>query len=143
MKDETKIILPEEIFELSTGEKVTISPLSFADLILHSDLVVSLISKIEELKDLLKDADDKTALKVMFRGAAEEVLELMTIVLGKPREWFSTIKYSDGLGIFAVIYEQNADELSKKNLTRLLGSMFSQSRISSSSSSLADTSKAK
>jgi len=130
MNKETKIMFPDEKIKLSTGETIRIKPLSFADLILNAELVATVMLKVAELKEKFDGADKAQALKIFFREAAGDALDIMAVVTGKPREWFSTIRYDEGLAIFAIICEQNIDESAKKNLKRA-GALITPSQIPS------------
>lgn len=134
--DELKVLFPEEIYILQSGEQVTVRPVPFGRLRVFSEAVASLMLKLSGLGLELKDVDDW---KVLFDAAFEETLKVMGLVLEKPREWFDTITISDGIGLLTMIVEQNLNESAKKNITGLIEKVTSLLQTSSRSSSVPGT----
>lgn len=113
-----KELLPGELYTLSNREQVLIKPVPFGRLSLFSEAVASLIGKLMEGGIKLEGIEDW---KILFDTAFEETLNIMALVLDKPREWFDTISISDGLGILNIVIEQNFSDDIKKNLKTLIG----------------------
>lgn len=116
--DDLKTLLPGEQYTLSNGETVIVSPVPFGKLRMFSDAVAKLFQKLSETGLKIDSIDDW---KVIFDVAFEEILNIMSIVLDRPREWFDTIDLADGLGLLDIIIEQNFNDRAKKNLKRFLG----------------------
>jgi hypothetical protein len=144
MDDELKKLLPGESYPLPNGETVMIRPVPFGKLRVFSEAVASFFEKLQgrgqdKGQDKVLKLESVQDYKTLFDTAAEEVLGIMALVLDKPREWFDTIDIPDGLGILAVIVEQNLNERAKKNLQLLLGKFSSLSQTASRPSSSTDT----
>lgn len=136
MTDEMKILFPEEVYKLESGEQVFVRPVPFGKLKVFSEAVASLTLKLSGLGLDIKNVDDW---KVLFDVAFEETLNVMGIVLEKPREWFDMITISDGIGLLAIIVEQNLNEGAKKNIHTLIEKVTLLLQTSSSSSSAPGT----
>lgn len=130
--DELKTLLPGEPFTLSNGETIIVSPVPFGKLRMFSDAVAKLFQKLSETGLKIDSIEDW---RVIFDVAFEETLNIMSLVLDRPRQWFDTIDLADGLGLLSIIIEQNFNERAKKNLKRILervsGLLQIQSRPSS------------
>lgn len=130
--DELKTLLPGKSFTLTTGETIIVSPVPFGKLRIFSEAVAALLKRLSESGMKIESIDDW---RVIFDIAFEEAIKIMSLVLGKPREWFDSISLADGLGIINIIIEQNFNENTKKNLKGLVEKLNSllqtQSRPSS------------
>ncbi|NOZ68027.1 MAG: hypothetical protein GXP46_01960 [Deferribacteres bacterium] len=136
MSDELKVLLPDEMYILETGEQVTVRPVPFGKLNIFSEAVASLMLKISDLGLELRDIKNW---KTLFDVAFEEMLNIMGLVLEKPREWFDTISINDGIGLLAIIVEQNFREETKKNILKVVEKLSSTWQTSSRYSSRQDT----
>jgi len=111
MEDELKTLLPEEIYTLESGEQVVVRPVPFGKIRIFSEALSRLFLRFEKADLSLEDV---SGFSELFEVATEEVIGIMGIVLDKPREWFDRISISDGLGLLALIVEQNLTEEAKK-----------------------------
>lgn len=117
MNQELKRIFPEEIYKLSTGEEVSVSPVPFGKLARFGEALASLLTKIGALNVSL---DDPQAVGKVFGVAFDEIISIMALVLNKDKEWFNRITVEDGIGLLTVILAQNFNESTKKKLDLLL-----------------------
>lgn len=135
-KDEVKILLPGEDVTLSTGEKVTVSPVPFGKLGAFTSAVASLFIKLQAQKI---DITDLSNLNGLLKVATEETMAIMGLVLGKDRQWFDRITIADGAALLNLIVKQNISDDSKKNIIELAGTISTLFQTASSTSSGAGT----
>jgi hypothetical protein len=131
---ELKKLLPGEKYTTVSGEKIIVSPIPFGKTIDYVDAISAIMQRITgsglNVATLLnKDSSIDTV--AIFKVAFEEVVNLMSLVLGKPKEWFTeSIDFSDGCALLEIIIRQNVDnERAKKNLKALTGRFSSLLQI--------------
>lgn len=128
--DELKTLLPGENYTLASGEQVVIKPVPFGQLRIFSEAIASLVMKVSESGLKLKKIDEW---KILFDVAFDETLNIMGLVIEKPREWFDEISINDGIGILSIIIDQNVKDEAKKNILRIVERFSSPQQISSKS----------
>lgn len=130
--DELKILLPAEEVILSTGERVTVSPVPFGRLAAFEGAKALMMMKLQGMSFDMADGGN---FKKFLETAAEEVMAVMMVALERERVWFDQILPQDGFALWAVIAQQNFTEDSKKNLPALMEAITSLLPRSSSTSS--------
>lgn len=116
-----------------SGEAIEIKPVPFGKLKVFSDSIASLFARIQELG--VENFADPSSWSSLLEVAAEEIVQLESLILGKPLEWFDTISIADGIAIFDIILQQNITESTKKNLGSLIARLGSALQTSSKDSS--------
>ncbi len=142
MSDELKTLLPEQAYTLENGNQVIVSPVPFGKLRIFSGAIASLMEKIGASGVKLENVQDYTTL---FDIAFEETAGIMMLVMEKDRDWFDGITIADGMGLLALIIEQNMSEAAKKNLAQLIkvGRSLLLTRSNTSSSTATALKKSK
>jgi hypothetical protein len=125
---EMKTLFPGRTVTLGSGDTVEVRPVAFGKLNRFSEALASLFQKLQENGLKLESIDDW---KIVFDIAFEETLNILGLLLDKPREWFDSIDLADGLEILDVIVEQNFGERAKKNIRRILDRLSSLSQMPS------------
>lgn len=128
---ELKDLLPGDDYKLLTGATLIVKPVPFGKQRLFSTAISRLMQRLQEqgLKlETIKDWNE------VFDIAFEEVVDIMVLVLGKPRDWFDTITMADGYGLLALIVEQNFSDDTKKNIQKLITRVTGLLQTPSSSS---------
>ena len=116
--DELEDLLPGTAYKLESGREVMVVPASFGDIRRFTDTVTSLAVKASTVEGI--DLNNTESLVVLAEVAAEEVLVIMGLILGKEEKWFKGITIGDGIGLFTLIIEQNWTESTRKNVERLV-----------------------
>ena len=119
MTEELKKIFPEELYILESGEKVTVSPISFRKLRVFGEAIASLAGKMQQ-SGFDGSFENPAVIGRLIAVAFDEIIGVMSLVLGKDDEWFDRISIADGIGLGTLIVRQNFNEDAKKNLTALL-----------------------
>lgn len=122
--DELNILFAGEEYFLENGSAITVSPVPFGKLKLFTKAVNSLLTKISESGGSLENISSMN-MGDFFTFAVDEIIELMGLILEKPREWFDQISMSDGVGILEIIIRQNLTESLKKNLLAIISQVSS------------------
>lgn len=126
--NDLKILLPDTEYILESGEHVVVKPVPFGKLRIFSEAIASLMLKVSDSGLKLKKIKDW---KVLFDVAFDETLNIMGLVIERPRAWFDTISISDGIGILTLMVEQNFKEEAKKNILSLVEKFSSPQQTSS------------
>ncbi len=142
---ELKKLLPGEKYTTISGEEIVVYPIPFAKTLDYIDAIAALVNKITssgiKVGKLLEKDTTAINVTVLFKLAFEEVIILMSLVLAKPKEWFTeSIDFADGCALLDIIIKQNIDnERAKKNLKALMGRFRSLLQTPSKRSSAQDT----
>lgn len=107
MKDVLRILLPGERYILASGEWVIVRPVPFGKLWIFYESFASLMQRKEEAGIGLEDIPEW---KTFFEVFREEITDLMSLPIHKPREYINSIGFDDRLNIFITIIEQNFKE---------------------------------
>jgi len=138
MDDELKVLLGET-YTTGSGEIITLGKVPFGKLHIFSSAVASLLEKVDKLRfsvlGLSNDKNDKQIVALLLESAFEEMVQIMGLLLNKPREWFDSLDPSDGIEIAYKLYLKNLDDRAKKNLAALLKTAISQLQTLSKASS--------
>jgi len=138
--EELRKLLPGEKYFTVTGEEISVNPIPFGKTIEYVDALSALIQKVVASGlDIEKIFNKESGIIVasLFKVAFKEIINLMSIVLEKPKEWFTeSIDFSDGCALLEIIIRQNIDnDRAKKNLKSFMGRLRSLLQIPSRSSS--------
>lgn len=98
-------------------ENLTITPFKFGEL----PRVFRAVDPIlVELTNALQHRNNHAAmLSALMASAGDNVLDLITVGVRKPREWVEQLDSDEGLELFAAVLEVNVDFFVKKVLPRL------------------------
>lgn len=120
---EIKTLFPNKEITLSTGEVITLKPFTFGQLPQAIKLVEKLggvlqrLIKEGALADRTKTA---TAVMVVISEGGEDLINLISLGINKPREWFDSLQSDDGMHLTIGFLEVNLDFFTKKMMPRLL-----------------------
>lgn len=129
--NELKKLLPGEKYITVSGEEIVVTPIPFAKTIDYVDAISELVRRITgsgvNVDKLLDKTSSSLDIVLLFKVAFEEVINLMALVLDKPKEWFTeSIDFADGCALLKIIIEQNVDnDRAKKNLKALIAQLSS------------------
>lgn len=112
--DELKVLLPGEIYNIASGEQVIIRPIPFGNLWIFYESFAVLMQKREEAGIKLEDISEW---KTFFEVFREEISDLISLTIHKPREWINSIGFDDRLNIFIIIIRQNFRERERPSKT--------------------------
>lgn len=133
-QEEFKVLSPEVTITLSTGESIVLKPFTFGQLpkaLAKANGIGALIQQAAQSGDLKSEV-----LGVMGEGG-EDLIELVSMGVGKDREWFNTLGADDGVYLTTEFLAVNFDFFTKRVLPQFEKGMskFKSSRTSLSSSS--------
>jgi len=114
MKKEEKKVEEQVLFPEVVVEGITIKPWSFGMLFKVAPLVDSIIDKIER-KGINLDTDSLTlswpVITKIFVCAADEILKVIAMTIGKPEEEISELGMDSGVKIALTIFKQNSQTI--------------------------------
>ena len=123
----TEILFPNKEVLLTTSEVITISPFTFGQL----PKALKFANKLGVLAiDLYKTGrlDNKemaasNIIAVISEGG-DDLINLLSLSIGKPREWFDTLDTVDGIKLVTAFFEVNIDFFTKKVMPQLSEAML-------------------
>jgi len=124
-KDVMSRLIPGEAYRLrkidGEEEVLWVKPVPFGKLRLFSSALLSLTNKVQEAG--ISDIREPASWPVIFDLAFEEVLDVMSMVLEKDKDWFDTILPASGVELIGIIINQNLTEDLKKKVVDLAARM--------------------
>jgi len=98
-----KVIFPASTVELSSGA-ITVKPFTFGQLPKVLQKAQTIYGGIAHLMD--NGADTAAVVQIMAVGG-EDLLELVSLSIGKPREFFDTLQIDEGVLLVSTFLEVN------------------------------------
>lgn len=89
----------------AAGETITVRPIKFGQLPQVLKHVGALFSSLE--------GDELNITRALTEGG-EDVLAILAIVTGKPREWFDSLEMDEGIALLTAAVRVNSDVFQKK-----------------------------
>lgn len=120
---ELEVLFPEHVdVQLTTGEVITIKPLTFGQTLKAMKVGKNLGSLIINAST----AENPRAeyMNIMVEGG-EEVIDLLAFAFNKPKSWFDDLPSDDGVKLTAQFLEVNFDFFIKKVMPEIVKSMNS------------------
>lgn len=112
--DELKVLFPENKVTLSNGAVIEIKPFTFGQLPKAIGLSKELFGVARKLYE--NEADSAELIGEMFATGGENFIELISMSIQKPREWFNELPADDGLSLATVFLEVNLSFFAQKVL---------------------------
>lgn len=106
--NELEKLVPEDVFVLVNGEKLSIKPFKFKPLL----KVLKIVLKVADSGDLI-GVDQYTIFRLLANNP-DELMEVFVIATGKDIKFFDDINTDEGANLIAKIFKVNQDFFSKK-----------------------------
>lgn len=119
--EELEKVIPIEAERTINGEKILITNFKFGVIIRANKLFRDLQGVIRDAIRVRPPEEGGTTIDALslLESGGEDILTLMGLAIGKPREWFDTVDPDDGVLLLADIVGVNADFLSRRMLPAL------------------------
>ena len=123
---ELKTLFPGKEVILNSGEKVIIKPFTFGQLPKAMKILQKISGVFTHLVNEGAMQDNKKIaglLLMVITEGGEDLIELISLGIGKDRAWFDTLESDDGVKITLAFLEENMDFFIKKMMPQLLETM--------------------
>lgn len=115
---ELNTIFPGTDVALSTGESVTIKPLVFGQFPKASKLAQGIAKPLMEAY-ASQSADNASVIIQILAEGGEDFLNLIALGINKPRSFFDTLPFDDGVRLARAFVETNLDFFTQRVLPEL------------------------
>ena len=119
-------LFPGKDITLNSGEVISLKPFTFGQLpqaLKLSQKISGIIYSLVKEGKLQDKTAMATAVMMVLTEGGEDIINLISLGVGKPRSWFDTLQSDDGLLLTLTFLEVNIDFFTKKMLPQLLEKM--------------------
>lgn len=123
---EIQTLFPGKEITLTSGEVIKIKPFTFGQLPKALKIGQKLGAMLAELYSQGKFEDQANVssnLMIIIGEGGEDLLDLIGLGIGKPREWFDNLQGDDGITLTIAFLEVNIDFFTNKMMPQLSEAM--------------------
>lgn len=126
MSNEMNTLFPGKEIQLNTGETITIKPFTFGQLpkaIKIGQKIGGLLANMYQQGKFEDQSQTSANLMLILSEGGEDLINLMSLGINKPRDWFDQLQGDDGLNLTIAFLEVNIDFFTKKMMPQILEAM--------------------
>lgn len=118
MSQELDTIFPGQDVQLSNGDVLVIKPLVFGQFPKAAKLAQGIAKPLMQAYEQ-KSADTTQAIMQVLAEGGEDLLSLVALGVNKPRSFFDTLQFDDGVRLTRAFLEVNLDFFTQRVLPEL------------------------
>lgn len=126
MSNEMNTLFPGKEIQLNTGETIIIKPFTFGQLpkaIKIGQKIGGLLANMYQQGKFEDQSQTSANLMLILSEGGEDLINLMSLGINKPRDWFDQLQGDDGLNLTIAFLEVNIDFFTKKMMPQILEAM--------------------
>ena len=126
MSNEMNTLFPGKEIQLNTVETIIIKPFTFGQLpkaIKIGQKIGGLLANMYQQGKFEDQSQTSANLMLILSEGGEDLINLMSLGINKPRDWFDQLQGDDGLNLTIAFLEVNIDFFTKKMMPQILEAM--------------------